>query len=176
MPLALAFLTIGVILAASGLTGKSVADLLAEGIGDAFNPAGGRGGTVDTSTALTDTAAAGDALDDLTVNTAGDFYGPNAVILNRLKRTAETRFRLDVKTCRSRSRNAAVGGSATSNHLENSQGKCKAFDASGSARDMRAFAMYVNREHPDLELFYDPIGKVAPGFDHTDHVHVGSDL
>lgn len=165
MPLAILFLITGIVLAASALKGKSVSDLLNSGLGSPFSPnAGGSNGTAGKQQLATYSGGG-----------SQHYAGQNAVILETLDETAREQFGLSVSRCRSSVHNAAVGGAAQSNHLADADGKCRAFDASGNANSMKAYALYVKANYPQLELFYDPIGLVAPGFDHSDHVHTGSD-
>lgn len=162
MPLAIIFLLTGIVLVASALKGKSVADLLNSGLGSPFDPSAG-----------------GNAVAQKQVSSSSgstrNYTGQNAQILELLDEVARNQFDLSVSRCRSSSHNSTVGGATASNHLENADGKCRAFDASGSANNMKAYALYVQANYPQLELFYDPIGLIAPGFDHSDHVHTGSD-
>src|SRR5690606_38985241 len=145
-------------LVASSLKGKSVAELLSSGLGSPFDPGAGGGSSGGQSI-----APGG--------GSSKHYTGQNAQILESLDEIARKQFGLSVARCRSASRNAEVGGATKSNHLANAEGKCRAFDASGSANNMKGFALFVVENYPQIELFYDPIGKVAPGFDHTDHVH-----
>ncbi|HVI79880.1 MAG TPA: D-Ala-D-Ala carboxypeptidase family metallohydrolase [Candidatus Acidoferrum sp.] len=161
MIVAVGLLTLGLALIAAAVKGVSLVDLFAGKAGSPFTPVSG-GGTATTST-------------DTTNGTSPQvgstkFKGPHAANLQGALNTAEGTFHLHLASgCRSPAENAAVGGSPTSLHVQ-----CRAFDAAGKATDMMAFARWAHALNWVDEVFYDPAGWSAPGYDHSDHVHVGA--
>lgn len=154
---AVALITIGFALVAAAVKGVSLADLFAGKSAPETEPSG--------DTPVSERASGADT------DPQGQFKGPNAALLRSLYNAAKNRFHLTPgSTCRSPEENARVGGSSTSLHLQ-----CRAFDSTGSPADMAAFAKYALTFKPAVdEVFYDPLGLTAPGFDHSDHVHVGA--
>lgn len=178
MAIAIVFIAVGGVLVASALSGQSIADVFANftGVpeGRSFDlPASGAGTGGDFPA---DPAAAGNVPNvdtNLSTITHHGLKGPNAAKLEALANVAEQRFHLSVgSVCRSAAHNAAVGGSDTSFHLQ-----CRAFDSTGTVANRVAFARYAQAALSGVsgaEVFCDQAGMVAPGFDHSDHVHVGA--
>lgn len=179
MAFAILFIAAGGVMVASALTGQSIADTFRNFTGG-LNPAGGRGGTFDSvggdvpadALPLDPTAGAPDTPVTIGGKRAG-YKGPNAAKLEALHAVATQRYHLSLTNlCRSPARNAAVGGSPTSFHLQ-----CRAGDYVGSVNNRVAFARYAKTGLagvPGAEVFCDQAGMVAPGFDHSDHTHVGA--
>lgn len=162
MAAAIAILTLGIILVYSALKGIGITDILAGATGKTLDPQGGRGGS------FPGVVSGGvDAVADAVTGEKGEYKGPNAATLMALEREAVTNYDLKI-TDRCRPQNAAYGAK-NSRHKQ-----CRAFDASGSAEDMRAFAIRAKEVVSKLggRVYYDPLGWVAPGFSHGDHVHV----
>lgn len=162
MPVAFVLITAGVTLVYSAIRNVSLIDLLAgrEGtpIGDqkppAFTDAGGAPGSGAT-------VASGN-------DPKGQFKGPNAAVLRALADAATEQFNLRIsQVCRPQ--NASYGAP---NSLHKS---CRAFDSVGKLSDRIAFARYAAgfKGRGISEVFCDQAGMVAPGYDHSDHVHVG---
>lgn len=163
MALAIVVIAVGGLMVFSSLKGISISDAFGGVVGDSIDPSGGLTG----SSSSGDTSGSSDVTG--TSGNVGSFKGPNAAKLKALADVAVNRFDLKIgNVCRSAAENSAAGGSPTSKHLA-----CRAFDTSGSAANMLAFARYVHDNGNVEEVFYDPAGYVAPGYDHSDHVHVG---
>lgn len=159
MAAALFIITAGFTLVYSALKGISVTDIFAGATGIQLNPRGGneRTGTV-TGPAAADAASGADP--------KGTFKGPHAKTLRHITDVAEDRFNLRVsQICRPAN---AGYGSPTSLHKE-----CRAVDLTGSVQDRVAHARWVKQNFPAAEVFCDQAGMVAPGYDHSDHSHVG---
>lgn len=160
MFVAAGLLTLGLALIAAAVKGVSLVDLFAGKSAPPPQPSGSSSPTVGASSASGATGA----------DPKGQFKGPHAALLRSLADASVNKFHLHIgSACRSPAENSAVGGSPTSLHMQ-----CRAFDSSGSANDMAAFARYAHNTPGVDEVFYDPLGWSAPGFDHSDHVHVGA--
>jgi Peptidase M15 len=176
MPVAIVLVAIGGVMVASALTGQSIADTFRNFTGG-LNPAGGRGGnTGNASDVSTSPDTLGGAIPGLGATPTGKlagYKGPNATVLEQLHSVATGKFHLRLTNlCRSAAHNAAVGGSKTSFHLQ-----CRAGDYVGTVADRVAFARYAKPildRIPGGEVFCDQAGMVAPGFDHSDHTHIGA--
>jgi hypothetical protein len=158
---------------ASALTGQSIADVFRNFTGG-LNPAGGRGGNAGANIPVQPGAAGAiPGLGSTPTGKLAGYKGPNATTLEQLHAVATTKFHLSLTNlCRSAAHNAAVGGSKTSFHLQ-----CRAGDYVGSVADRVAFARYAKPildGIPGGEVFCDQAGMVAPGFDHSDHTHIGA--
>lgn len=160
MFVAAAFLTLGLALIAAAVKGVSMVDLFAGKSAPekgpysppTTGPSTGNEGAPSTGTGAT------------------QFKGPHAASLQGALNTAIGTFHLHLTSgCRSAAENAAAGGSPTSWHVQ-----CRAFDVGGAASDMMAFARWAHALSWVDEVFYDPAGWSAPGYDHSDHVHVGA--
>ena len=161
MFVAAGLLTLGLALIAAAVKGVSLVDLFA---GKSAPPPSD---PFASSPRLSSDLPAGGSTN---TGSAGVFKGPNAALLNNLSKTAVSQFHLHIgSTCRSAAENAAVGGAPQSDHLQ-----CRAFDSSGAASDMAAFARYAKNTPGVTKVFYDPLGWSAPGYDHSDHVHVSA--
>lgn len=173
MTAALALLIGGFTLAYSALKGQSLTEIFAGVTGDALDPKGGRGGTI-SGPGTNATGPNGPVTGAGDASTSGNlkkfngesFKGPRAAYLTDITNIAISKYKLQV-TDLCRPSNAGYGSSTSFHH------SCRAVDLSGSPANMRAFALYVQKRGGYDELFYDPIGLIAPGFNHTDHVHVG---
>lgn len=154
MFVAAGLLTLGLALIAAAVKGVSLVDLFAgKSAPPPQSPTAGASSTGGTG-----------------ADPQGQFKGPNAALLRSLASTAVNKFHLHIgSTCRSPEENAAVGGAPHSDHLA-----CRAFDSSGAANDMAAFARYAHDTPGVTKVFYDPLGWSAPGYDHSDHVHVSA--
>jgi hypothetical protein len=168
MPVAVGLLVLGLTLVYSAVKGISITDVFQGETGNPLNPKGGTIGALAKSiTGTTDNSliqlAAGPA--DLTTGGVGQFKGPNAAKLEALRKVATSRYHLHVtQICRPQN---ATYGAPNSLHKQ-----CRAFDSTGSVSDRIAFARYAKSQGAD-EVFCDQAGMVAPGYDHSDHVHVG---
>lgn len=96
-----------------------------------------------------------------------EFKGTHADQLARLAWVAENTFHLTI-TQINRPMDATYGA-PNSNHKYG-----RAFDATGTVADRIGFARFAKSAGAD-EVFCDQAGMVAPGYDHSDHVHVGYD-
>lgn len=161
-------LTAGFTLVYSALKGVSLTEMFAGVVGDPLNPKGiGRSGGGGGGTATADPTA-GDGGATPTGDT-GSFKGAHAADLRAIEKVAHERFHLSTSNiCRSAAHNAAVGGSPTSDHL-----KCAAMDETGSVANRVAFARWAKAHYPQAQVFCDQAGMFAPGYDHSDHTHVG---
>lgn len=154
-------LTIGGWLIYSSLKGQSLTEALTGEGGDNLNPKGHVSSELD----ITDSPL-NDPLGGLTGKT-GQFKGPHAALLFKLSQIAESKYHLKIsQICRPAS---ASYGSPTSLHKS-----CRAFDSVGAVADKVAFARYAKTVPGVAEVFCDQAGMVAPGYDHSDHVHVGA--
>lgn len=161
-------MTVGAWLVYSSLKGQGLADVF-KGGGESLNPEGGSRSTGSTGS----TDSAGDVIAGEppiggfpASGPTGDFKGPNAAILEQLRKDAVSKFKLRItQTCRPKN---ATYGAPNSRHKV-----CSAFDASGAPADMKAYAIYAHKVVPKYggRVYYDPLGWVAPGYNHTDHVH-----
>lgn len=161
-------ITAGFTLVYSALKGIGLTEIFAGVTGDALNPkgvsrsAGGGGGadTADAGTATGGATATGDV---------GSFKGAHAADLRAIEKVAHSNFHLTTtNTCRTPAENARVGGSPTSDHV-----KCAAMDEAGSVQNRVAFARWAKKNYPQAQVFCDQAGMFAPGYDHSDHTHVG---
>lgn len=161
LPIALGLITAGGVMVYTAFKGIGVVDVFA---GD-IPKAGAFIGTPDARDANKRNAPTPPA------NTGtGIFRGPHALELEALRVVAVQRFHLTANNvCRSAEENRAAGGSPTSLHLA-----CRAADYTGKPTDMMAFARFAHALPWIDEVFYDPAGYTAPGYDHSDHVHVGA--
>ncbi len=175
MAVAIILIAVGGVMVASALTGQSIADTFRDFTGG-LNPAGGRGGGPFAAVGgdVPDTAAPLDPNTPLSGKHAG-YKGPHADVLEQLHQAATGHFGLHLTNlCRSLQANTEAGGSPTSFHLS-----CRAGDYDGGSpvASRVAFAKYakgVLSGIPGAEVFCDQAGMVAPGFDHSDHVHIGA--
>lgn len=181
MAIAIVFIAVGGVMIASALTGQSISDVFSQFTGG-LNPAGGRGGgpfapvggdVPADALPLDPTTGAPAPPITLKPGARAGYKGPNAAKLEALHLVATQRFHLHITNlCRSAAHNKAVGGSATSFHLQ-----CRAGDYVGSVTDRVAFARYAKTALSGVagaEVFCDQAGMVAPGFDHSDHTHIGA--
>jgi hypothetical protein len=180
-------LTLGGVLIFSALTGTSITDVLAGKKASTLDAQGGSLLTIGAPGAGTDVLGGtdtlgGPAVDAITgaggsVRTFG-FKGPRAALLEQLANAAENQFNLKVTSVTS---GVHVPGSY---HYQG-----RAFDASGSEANMRAYANYVISAHLSeiLELILNPgqcvkNGRVVNGsliyaavwLGHRDHVHTAA--
>lgn len=178
MGAAIGLLTIGGILIAASLKGLSLPELLAGATGNILDPKGG------STTAATDAAAAGNATPTdptptgsptgstpLPGGDTGGYKGPRAAWLKAMETIAVKQFHLTPgQLCRPA--NATYGAP---NSLHKS---CRARDYGGSVANRVAFARFAKAraqtDGVDAEVFCDQAGMVAPGYDHSDHVHLGA--
>lgn len=172
MPVALGLITVGFLLLASGLTGDSIPEFLTGKRSSTLSPSGGT--SSDYSQADTPNPLAGASPLRIPSNPSKGrkygFKGPNAELLEHLANIAVTQFDLTITSLFS-------GG-----HVTNSfHYRKRAFDASGNAKNMQAFAEYCRQYVGQLdELFYDPLGgwdkgkSIGPVGGHRDHVHVAA--
>lgn len=182
MPFAILLIAAGGVMIYSALKGISIADAFNGVTGAALDPSGGNL-TPAAPVAPADPATPDDPAAPGPTTTEPDpgsgtitrhgLKGPNAAKLEALANVAERDFSLTVgSVCRSAAHNAAVGGSKTSFHLQ-----CRAFDSTGSVTKRVAFARFAKAQLAGVsgaEVFCDQAGMIAPGFDHSDHVHVGA--
>jgi Peptidase M15 len=182
VPIAIILIAIGGLMVASALSDQSIADVFANFTGvptdkrggdveKGSGPFSGVGGEPPAGTLPLDP---NNPLPPATLGGKGAGYkGPNAAILESLHKVATGRFHLSLTNlCRSAAHNAAVGGSRTSFHLQ-----CRAGDYDGTVANRVAFARYAKSALsgvPGGEVFCDQAGMVAPGFDHSTHVHIGA--
>jgi hypothetical protein len=160
MPIAIATILVGYALTYQALTGESLVSLFSSQVRK-LNPAGGRGGG---GSSVTPSAPDDDTPD---YGQTGQFRGPHAALLYQMSQVAQHTFHLRIsQICRPKD---ATYGAPDSLHKQ-----CRAFDATGNVTDRVAFARYV-RGIPGIdEVFCDQAGMIAPGYDHSDHVHVGA--
>lgn len=168
MPVAVGLLVLGLTLVYSAVKGLSITEVFKGETGNPLNP---KGGTIAALTAggsppTPDIAAVAGAPTSLTpASGAGQFKGPNATKLEALRVVAVSKFHLTItQICRPQNANY---GAPNSLHKQ-----CRAFDSSGSVANKIAFARYAKAQGA-AEVFCDQAGMVAPGYDHSDHVHVG---
>lgn len=164
MPAAVALIIAGFTLVYSALTGKSLAEIVS---GDALphlNPAGGKGGGgSDPGAGSQPTGPGGQGAPD----PKHEFKGPHAAQLRALAELAGTHYHLRIsQICRPQN---ATYGAPDSLHKQ-----CRAFDSVGTVADRVAFARYAKGLPWVSQVFCDQAGMVAPGYDHSDHVHVGA--
>lgn len=165
MAVALALIVVGFTFVYSALKGLSLTEVLSGATGDKLNPKGGvwRGGDF----------GGNNAGEGATVTQGNDpkgkFKGPNAGLLRFLADNATQNFNLTItQICRPAN---ASYGAPNSLHKE-----CRAFDASGRTSDKVAYAKWARPIIAKVggEVFCDQAGMVAPGYDHSDHVHTGA--
>ena len=168
MPVAVGLLTLGFILIVSAVKGVSIVQVFRGELGDPLDPKGGKADIGGAATALTAPSDNQGTLSNLKVTGAsGSFKGPNAARLEALRKVAVSKYDLKVtQICRPAN---ATYGSPTSLHKQ-----CRAMDLSGKVSDMVAFARYAKTLDWVDEVYCDQAGMVAPGYDHSDHVHVGA--
>jgi hypothetical protein len=170
MPAAVALILAGFTLIYSALTGESLSDILSGKTLPRLNPAGGKGGSgggqdgsVDPGAGSQPTGPGGQGAPD----PQHEFKGPNAAKLRDLAVIAQQQFDLRIsQICRPKN---ATYGAANSLHKQ-----CRAFDSVGTVADRVAFARFAKGLPWVSQVFCDQAGMVAPGFDHSDHVHVGA--
>lgn len=172
MGAAIMAITIGGIFVFSALKGISVKDVLAGVTGNPLSPSGhsldipdSLGGVIDGST---------NTLTPLNPNTGSGKF-PQSALLKQLADAAQSQFKLRITS--------TTGG----NHVAGSYHyKGRAFDASGSESDMRAFSEYVTRNYATqvAELIHNPGYAIKNGqvvsplvyaatwASHRDHVHL----
>lgn len=161
MPVAIVLLAVGGLMAYSAIRGVSIADAW-KGLGRGINPAGPE---PPEYTGPDTPGAAGDTKGDSPGGAKGEFKGPNAALLEALRKTAVERFNLTVsQICRPQDANY---GAPNSLHKQ-----CRAMDLTGTVANRIAFARYAKGVSGVQEVFCDQAGMVAPGYDHSDHVHV----
>jgi hypothetical protein len=136
--------------------------------GEVLNPKGGKGGSQPAGTGdVPSPFPLGAPFGEGPLSGAGDFQGPNAARLEALRKTLITKFHLRVtQICRPAS---ATYGAPNSKHKS-----CRAMDLSGSVSDRVAAARFCKGLGWVEEVFCDQAGMVAPGYDHSDHLHVGA--
>jgi hypothetical protein len=168
MPVAVGLLVLGLTLVYSAVKGLSITEVFQGQTGNPLNP---KGGTISDlagiseSNSLTDLASG--PTDAGLTGATGSFKGPNAARLESLRKIATSKYNLHIsQICRPQ--NATYGAP---NSLHKS---CRAFDATGSVTNRVAFARYAKSLPWVAEVFCDQAGMVAPGYDHSDHTHVGA--
>jgi hypothetical protein len=165
VPAAVALILAGFTLIYSALTGESLADILSGKSLPRLNPAGGKGGgsSSDPGAGSQPRGPGGQGAPD----PQREFKGPHAGELRALATIAQTHYHLRIsQICRPAN---ATYGAKDSLHKQ-----CRAFDSVGATADKVAFARYAKGLPWVDEVFCDQAGMVAPGFDHSDHVHVGA--
>ncbi len=173
MALAFGLVTLGTIMIYSGIKGLSMVEILAGETGEELSPKGGEGYTPGGMVAGIGGAVA-DALGggNVPANASGaGFSGPKAKLLGHLSSTGVSKFNLKVTSTK------RAGAASASWH-----NRGRAFDISGSASDMMAFAKWVKNGYlgQTEELFYDPLGGWDGGSSigaiggHVDHMHVAA--
>jgi hypothetical protein len=163
MAAAVALILAGFTLIYSALTGESLSDILSGKSLPRLNPAGGKGGGGDPGAGSQPRGPGGQGAPD----PQHEFKGPNAGNLRALAELAGSQYHLKIsQICRPQN---ATYGAKDSLHKQ-----CRAFDSVGSVADRVAFARYAKSLPWVDEVFCDQAGMVAPGFDHSDHVHVGA--
>lgn len=170
MAAAIGLLVLGLTLVYSAIKGLSIADVFKGETGNPLNPKGGTpaaSSTTGSTTVTPSTAGLGGPFGNGSLTSSGSFKGPNAVKLEALRKVAVSRYKLKVsQICRPAN---ATYGAANSLHKA-----CRAMDLTGSTADKVAFARFAKSQSWVAEVFCDQAGMVAPGFDHSDHVHVGA--
>jgi hypothetical protein len=165
MPAAVALILSGFTLIYSALTGKALSEILSGDALPRLNPAGGKGGggSADPDAGSQPRGPGGEGAPD----PQHEFKGPHAAQLRALADTATHQYHLRIsQICRPQNANY---GAPNSLHKS-----CRAFDSVGTVADRVAFARYAKSLPWVDEVFCDQAGFVAPGYDHSDHVHVGA--
>lgn len=163
MPIALVLITLGSMFVYSAVTDVSLVDMFTGATAGIkrFSP----------SNAIPETAV-GEPPAGAPSNLPGlggvRFKGPYAAQLEALAQKAVTDYDLTiVQICR-----PIDAGYGAPNSLHK---QCRAFDAIGKTADKVAFARYVKASEPWVdEVFCDQAGMIAPGYEHTTHMHVGA--
>lgn len=170
MTAAVGLLVLGLTLVYSAVKGLSFVEVFEGKTGVPLNPKGGRGGTLPQSDISDDSASPfplGQPFTEGSLSGPGQFKGPNAERLEALRKTLTTKFHLHVsQICRPA--NASYGAP---NSLHKS---CRAMDLTGSVSDRVAAARFCKGLPWVQEVFCDQAGLIAPGYDHSDHLHVGA--
>lgn len=168
MTAAVGLLVLGLTLIYSAIKGLSFTDIYAGQTGTVLNPKGGRGGS--SSSTTTDTSSPfplGAPFGIGQITGAGQFKGPHANELEALRKTLISKFHLRVtQICRPTN---ATYGAPHSLHKE-----CRAMDLTGTVSDRVAAARFCKGLPWVQEVFCDQAGMTAPGYDHSDHVHIGA--
>jgi hypothetical protein len=162
-------LTVGGWLIYSALKGQSLVESLTGKGGDSLDPAGGSMDITSTGTSYTtpDDPTGSEAHPSSGTTSKRGFKGPNAALLESLANVAVNNYHLTIsQICRPAD---ATYGAPNSLHKS-----CRAFDSTGSVADRVAFAKYARSVPGVDEVFCDQAGMIAPGYDHSDHVHVGA--
>lgn len=168
---AVALITLGMVLIWSAVKGLGITDLFTGAAGDPLDPKGGgqAGSTV---------PGADPEHPPLTSPSDIPYTGNNAILLWNLEQTGRERFHLTVSSrCRTTAENQGAGGAERSNHLcvdVDGKCRCRACDMTGTVANRVAFARYAKAQGCP-EVFCDQAGMSDPNFDHSDHVHIGSD-
>lgn len=170
MTAAVGLLILGLTLIYSSIKGLSFTEIYAGQTGTTLNPRGGRGGSSPADTS-SDTSSSpfqlGAPFGIGQITGAGQFKGPHANELEALRKTLISKFHLRVsQICRPVN---ATYGAPHSLHKE-----CRAMDLTGSVSDRVAAARFCKTLPWVDEVFCDQAGMVAPGYDHSDHLHVGA--
>lgn len=159
MPAALFLIVAGFTLIYSALKGLSLPEIFAGNFGDKLDAKGGGVTTAPpTGIAAMDAASGADP--------EGRFKGPNAKTLSYIDSVLIDRFNLTRgQVCRPKD---ATYGAPKSLHKE-----CRAGDYLGSVANRVAAARWAKENFPAAEVFCDQAGMVAPGYEHTSHLHIG---
>lgn len=168
MTAAVGLLVLGLTLVYSAIKGLSFVEVFEGKTGAVLNPKGGKGGTPPNDT--TDTSSPfplGTPFGEGPLGGSGQFKGPNAARLEALRKTLVTKFHLQVtEICRP--------ANATYGAPESLHKSCRAMDLKGSVSDKVAAARFCKSLPWVDEVFCDQAGMIAPGYDHSDHLHVGA--
>jgi hypothetical protein len=181
-------ITLGGVMVFSALTGTPITDVLAGKKAETLDSHGGSKAQAAASAGVLGTDTLGGAAVNAITGKDGtvaagvpqplSFGGPNAALLLELADVAQTRFNLTIT--------ATTNGSHVPGSLHYQK---RAFDASGSEANMRAYANYVaSTRLPDIaELIHNPgvaikNGRIVSGplvyaavwLGHRDHVHTGA--
>lgn len=171
MPVAVGLLVLGLTLVYASVKGFTLQQVFQGETGNPLNPKGGTIGDIakGATTPLTGDLA-GVASGPASLSTSGvtgSFKGPHAAELEALRKVATSHYHLVItQICRPQN---ATYGAPNSLHKQ-----CRAFDATGTVANRIAFARYAKSLSWVAEVFCDQAGMMAPGYDHSDHVHVGA--
>jgi hypothetical protein len=167
MAVAVGLLVTGLTLVYSAVKGLSMVEIFRGETGNPLNPKGGTIGDLPTRPVTSADSNIVDIAKGKSNLNIGSFKGPQAANLYALSRVAVNKYHLRItQICRPQN---ATYGAPNSLHKQ-----CRAFDSTGSIADRVAFARYAKSLSWVQEVFCDQAGMMAPGYDHSDHVHVGS--
>lgn len=170
MTVAVGLVMLGLTLIYAAVKGLSFTEIYAGQTGTALNPKGGKGGSSSADGAVDISSSPfqlGAPFGIGQITGAGQFKGPHANELEALRKTLISKFHLRVsQICRPAN---ATYGAPNSLHKQ-----CRAMDLTGSVADRVAAARFCKNLPWVSEVFCDQAGMVAPGYDHSDHLHVGA--